>query len=1021
MKNLLRNVWILALLLFAGSIHSQISFTSTMPSVIECSEALSPPYVTATSPCGPVSLSWIETFNFNDCSGIYVIEITATSACGEVASYTNTATIIDTMEPVFLSIPQDLTISCTDAIPPVTLPTAQDNCDDSIEWTYNEEISNDNPCSIQIFRLFTASDDCGNSAYAIQIITVVDDEAPVFTSALLDHFVECDYPIPPPDSPQAVDNCDAELEYAYSEEFISEGCATIILRTYTAQDDCGNISYLIQTISIYDTTSPVISGDPVIYNTNELTNAFDLVTISDNCSEDVSQSYDIFVLNQDPNYGAEMLVLHQAIDDCGNITQFYQTWFGCAPVGLTITHNLGGSLAGVIYTIVNNNGNVIESGVVPGGATFNQQLCLPAGCYSMSLTGPGGFNPNVLFTLTGTYDGTISGNHTSNYTFSIGAPCGVLGCMNPAYCNYDPLATEPGICSVFCLDYVLEVFWPLPDEDWGFILTDPLGNLIHQITLPSIGQLVLQPLTTYSMFLNSSGENGWNNSALTLSYPDWNWNFTTSMGPNGPYQVTFTTGGPGCTNPQACNYNPAATVDDGSCYTTFGCTDPLALNYNPLANCSSGGCIYVINDEKNGALPLTVNAYDCCQYNGSGSLTLATASANSQSTALTGEDIWYSFVAPEPGISIKVTSSSNNILVELQNSLGQMIDAENIKSTKGNEILNYGNLIVGSTYYIAVRNYNSAQGKGAFTICLQSLRDSKCASNNPASLTPCSKFFAFDVNPNHYNYTFTSTTTGLSYTLTNASKNIDVISVPGLIPNDTYLIKVQAVYRIANSLWQMENVVVTPAEVCTKVLLPNPSLSMQQSENCQNAGAVSFNTTIKAVPNVCNAVDYQWEFTNQNGIQPTFTHLRGNSSKTLKLSNVAALQNNSIYNVRVRQIYPNGVAGQYGSVQCLSLLSCYRSYEMTYDEDEEESIATALFYPNPNNGKQMTIDLSEITEERIQLEVVDITGKAVHREVLNGSNGSIVQINFEQALVSGTYFIKLQLGEELKVTKLIVQ
>ena len=40
----------------------------------------------------------------------------------------------------------------------------------------------------------------------------------------------------------------------------------------------------------------------------------------------------------------------------------------------------------------------------------------------------------------------------------------------------------------------------------------------------------------------------------------------------------------GCTNPNAINYNPDATVDDGSCVTNhFGCTDPENPNYDPTA------------------------------------------------------------------------------------------------------------------------------------------------------------------------------------------------------------------------------------------------------------------------------------------------------------------------------------------------------------------------------------------------------------------------------------------------------
>ena len=48
----------------------------------------------------------------------------------------------------------------------------------------------------------------------------------------------------------------------------------------------------------------------------------------------------------------------------------------------------------------------------------------------------------------------------------------------------------------------------------------------------------------------------------------------------------------GCTDSTACNYDPAADTDDGSCvYGKLGCTDPTACNYNASAACDDGSCI----------------------------------------------------------------------------------------------------------------------------------------------------------------------------------------------------------------------------------------------------------------------------------------------------------------------------------------------------------------------------------------------------------------------------------------------
>jgi len=58
-----------------------------------------------------------------------------------------------------------------------------------------------------------------------------------------------------------------------------------------------------------------------------------------------------------------------------------------------------------------------------------------------------------------------------------------------------------------------------------------------------------------------------------------------SLAPPGPVE--------GCTDPTACNYDPQATIDDGTCSGTCidGCTDPTACNFNPDATEDDGSCI----------------------------------------------------------------------------------------------------------------------------------------------------------------------------------------------------------------------------------------------------------------------------------------------------------------------------------------------------------------------------------------------------------------------------------------------
>ena len=53
---------------------------------------------------------------------------------------------------------------------------------------------------------------------------------------------------------------------------------------------------------------------------------------------------------------------------------------------------------------------------------------------------------------------------------------------------------------------------------------------------------------------------------------------------------------PGCTDESACNFNPAATEDDGSCEyfscAVLGCTDLDACNFDATAQYEDGSCTY---------------------------------------------------------------------------------------------------------------------------------------------------------------------------------------------------------------------------------------------------------------------------------------------------------------------------------------------------------------------------------------------------------------------------------------------
>jgi hypothetical protein len=64
---------------------------------------------------------------------------------------------------------------------------------------------------------------------------------------------------------------------------------------------------------------------------------------------------------------------------------------------------------------------------------------------------------------------------------------------------------------------------------------------------------------------------------------------------SGTFGASFTCNIPvgGCTQFNACNFNPSANFDNGTCdYSCYGCTYTAASNYNPTATIDNGSCVF---------------------------------------------------------------------------------------------------------------------------------------------------------------------------------------------------------------------------------------------------------------------------------------------------------------------------------------------------------------------------------------------------------------------------------------------
>ena len=217
--------------------------------------------VTASDNCDPtLVVDFSEVNSVVEGCGTIIRTWTVADNCGNSATASQTLTVEDTVAPVLAGVPADATVAC-DAIPAAAIVTAADNCDPTLVVDFSEVNSVVEGCGT-IVRTWTVADSCGNSATASQTLTVEDTVAPVLAGVPADATYECDEEVPAAPVVTATDNCDPTVETVFSEEMTAGSCPAnyTLVRTWTAADSCGNSATASQTITVQDTTAPVITG-----------------------------------------------------------------------------------------------------------------------------------------------------------------------------------------------------------------------------------------------------------------------------------------------------------------------------------------------------------------------------------------------------------------------------------------------------------------------------------------------------------------------------------------------------------------------------------------------------------------------------------------------------------------------------------------------------------------------------------------------------------------------------------------
>lgn len=235
----------------------------------------------------------------------------------------------------------------------------------------------------------------------------------------------------------------------------------------------------------------------------------------------------------------------------------------------------------------------------------------------------GGFaTTNGAFALSVVCDNAILGctdpgasNYNPEATVSDGS-CEYSGCTDPSALNYSPSATvDDGSC-VYCNgeNSVLTSLYICTFSNGGFVsmnITDPSGNVVFSSPVLGNGQifyydLCLDASTCYTVNMtNTSGAAGWYGGYFWINGGNGQV-INESLDPNLVSESTYfsvdgsCTAIPGCTDPNATNYNPFANVDNGSCQYPVNCENATAITINMNTGAFANECsFYIVNADGN--------------------------------------------------------------------------------------------------------------------------------------------------------------------------------------------------------------------------------------------------------------------------------------------------------------------------------------------------------------------------------------------------------------------------------------
>ncbi len=328
-----------------------------------------------------------------------------------------------------------------------------------------------------------------------------------------------------------------------------EACASAGCYTFNLYDSYGD-GMSGNSWSVSDASGALLSG--TFDNGNETGGEFCLEQAVLGCTDEVACNYDA-----------------SANVDDGS----------CAFGTLLVSVDLDSYPGEISWDVMDSEGSVLVAG---GGYGFSDafstvtgEACAPAGCYTFNLYDSYGDGMSGNSWSVSDASGTLLSGTFDNGNDTGGEFCveeAVPGCTDEVACNYDASANfDDGSCNFAGISLTLhldaypeETSWTLTDDETGAVVLDGdgYGTAFEVVEIPAClayGCYTFELADSYGDGMSGDGWSVMDAEGSVLAEGTFSNGSSTTGGFCLIEQVS------GCMDAEACNYNPDANLDDGSC------------------------------------------------------------------------------------------------------------------------------------------------------------------------------------------------------------------------------------------------------------------------------------------------------------------------------------------------------------------------------------------------------------------------------------------------------------------------